>query len=158
MSIMTPFSRREKVLTGIIGLLLAIVLFLSFKIVDYKINVFVFGGKKYSDPPSMAESIEKASMIFICKTEIDHKTAKYRINEIIYKDTEYEFPYELGDYFPRLQQRVEEGFPYGEGRLVILSSSGPTVFQSLQIMRGKIAGFNGISVDDFIQKVRSIKH
>lgn len=154
---MTPFTRREKVLTGIIGLLLVMVAFLSFKIVDYKINVFLMGDKKYSDPPSMTESIQRASMIFICKTEIEDKTANYRIIEILYKDTEYDFPYKLGDYFPRLQQQVEEGFPYGEGRVVILSSTGPTVFQSLQIMRGSIAGFNGISVDDFINKVKSIK-
>ena len=155
---MTPFSTREKILTGTSTVLLLLVLFLSYKIVDYKIDVHVIGGDKYSEPPSMIESIEKASMIFLCKTEIEDRTAKYRISEILYKDREYEFSYELGDFFPRLQQQVEQGFHYGEGRVVILSPRGPTVFQNLQIMRGKIAGFNDISVDDFIQKVKSVKH
>ena len=155
---MAPFSVREKFLTGIIIVQFLLVLFLSFKIVDYKIDVYVLGGKKYSGPPSMIESIENASMIFICKTEIEDETVKYRISEIVYKDREYEFQYELGDYFPRLQQQIEQGIHYGEGRVVILSSRGPTVFQNLQIMRGGIAGFNGISLEDFIQRVKAIKN
>lgn len=154
---MTPFTKREKILAGTIIFLFVLVLFLSFKIIDYKIDVLVIGGKKYSEPPSMNESIEKASMIFLCKTEIDNKIAKYRISEILYKDFNYEFSYEIGDYFPRLQQEVEPGINYGEGRVVILSSQGPTVFQHLQIMRGIIAGFDGISIEKFIQKVQEIK-
>jgi hypothetical protein len=155
---MTPFSTREKVLTGTIIVLLLLILFLSFKIFDYKIDALAIGGDKYSKPPSMIESIEKASMIFLCKTEIEDKTAKYRISEIVYKDREYEFPYALDDYFPRLQQQVEQGIRCGDGRVVILSSRGPTVFQHLQIMGGTIAGFNGISVEEFILKVKAIKN
>ena len=154
---MAPFTKREKCFSVTIVILFVLVLLLSFKVIDYKIDVFVIGGKKYSEPPSLSESIKKASMIFLCKTEIEDKTAKYRINEILYKDNDYEFPYKLGDYFPRLQQDVEPGIYYGEGRVVILSSQGPTVFQHLQIMKGKIAGFDNISVNNFIQKVQEIK-
>jgi hypothetical protein len=114
-------------------------------------------GNKYSEPPPMIESIEKASMVFLCKTEIEDNTAKYRINEILYKDQSYEFPYELGDHFPRLQQEVEPGIHYGEGRVVILSSYGPIVFQNLEIMRGTIPGFDGISLESFVKNVQSIK-
>ena len=154
---MASFSNREKFLTGTIIVLFLLVIFLSFKIIDYKIDVLSIGCKKYSEPPSMIESIEKASMIFLCKTEIVDKTAKYRISEIIYKDRSYEFPYGLGDYFHRLQQKVEPGMHYGEGRIVILSSQGPTVFQNLQILNGAIPCFDGISVGDFIQKVKAVK-
>ena len=133
------------------------VVFLSFKMLDYKIDAFVLDGKKYSEPLSMNESIKKASMIFLCKAELSDNTAKYRISEIVYKDHDYEFPYVIGDYFPRLQQDIEQGFQYGEGRVVILSSQGPAVFQHLQIMRGVIAGFDGISVENFVEKVHEIK-
>ena len=154
---MTKFSKREKYLVGTIIILFGLVVLLSFKIFDYKIDVFVLGGKKYSEPPSMNESIKKASMIFLCKTELIDNIAKYRISEVVYKDHDYEFPYVIGDYFPRLQQDTEPGFHYGEGRVVILSSQGPAVFQHLQIMRGTIAGFDGISIDNFIKKVHEIK-
>lgn len=155
---MIPFSTREKILTGIIAVLFLLVLFLSFKIIDYKIDIFAASGDKYADPRSMIESIEKASMIFLCKTEVHDKIVKYRIDKIIYKEKKYEFPYELGDFFPRLQRELEQGIHYGEGQVVILSSKPPIVFQSLQIMRGAIAGLNGITLDDFIKEVQAIKN
>jgi hypothetical protein len=154
---MTKFSKREKYLVGTIIIFFGLIVFLSFKILDYKIDVFVLGGNKYSEPPPMNVSIKNASMIFLCKTELIDNMAKYKISEVVYKDHDYEFPYVIGDYFPRLQQDTEAGVHYGEGRVVILSSQGPVVFQHLQIMRGAIAGFDGISVKDFIKKVHEIK-
>ena len=88
---MAPYSKREKILAGTSIVLLLLVLFLSFKIVDYKIDLFVIGGDKYSGPPSMIESIERASMIFLCKTEVEDRTARYRISDILYKDRDYDF-------------------------------------------------------------------
>ena len=152
------FTKREKVLTGIIAFLVLSVFFLVFKIVDYKIDLFVLGGQRYEEPQSMEDSIEDASMIFLCKTEILKKTVRYRIEEIIYKDEKYEFPYELGDYFPRLQKEVDPGIYYGEGQIVILSSKPPILFRSVQVLQGTIAGFSGISLNNFKEKVAKIKN
>jgi hypothetical protein len=154
---MTTFSTREKCLIGIIITLFALTLFLSFKLIEYKINVFLTTGYEDSEDPSMSESIKKASVIFICKTVIESETVKYRISEIIYKDDEYDFPYSLGAYYPKLQRPIETGIHYGEGRVVILSSKGPIVSQNLQIMGGTIPGFEGITVDDFNKNVKKIK-
>ena len=155
---MIPFSKREKILTGIIALLFLLVLFLSFKIIDYKIDIFLIGSEKYAGPPSMVESIEKASMIFLCKTEFHDRIVKCRIDKIFFKEKQFDFSYGLGDFFPRLQKKLEQGIHYGEGQLVILSSKPPVVFQSLQITGGAIPGYNGINLDDYLKEVQAIRN
>lgn len=154
---MNSFTKRERNLIGTMVVLIILVLFLLFKIVDYKIDLLVLGGDRYVDPLSMEESIEDASMIFLCKTEVTERKVKYKIDEIIFKDQKYEFPYNQGDYYPRLQDDVEVGVHYGEGQIVILSSKPPTTFQSLLIMQSNIPGYNNIKVGNFIEAVKKIK-
>ena len=155
---MLPFTKREQILIVIIAILTSLVIFLSIKIADYKIDVFSVGANKYNKPPSLEESIENASMIFLCKKETHGKVIKYMIDRIIYKDDKYAFPYELGNYFPRLEQDVEEGIYYGEGQVVILSSKSNVPFQSAQIMQGVLRGFNNIKAEEFVKKVQAMKH
>ena len=155
---MQPFNKREKILSSIVAILTLVVLFLSFKIIDYKIDISVLGSDKYVGPPSMEKSIEDASMVFLCKTVIHGDIVKYRIDKIIYKDEKYEFPYGIGDFFPRLQKDYDKNVYPGEGQVVILSSKPPTMFRSILIMNGALPGFNGISLDDFIVKFNAIKN
>ena len=155
---MKPFTKREKKLSGIIAVLVLLVIFLSFKIVDYNIKYFAVGGEVYDGPPSMEDSIKKASMILYCKLEVHGDTAKYKIDEIIYKNKKYEFPYSMGDFFPKLERTMKQGTYYGEGQLVILSAHGPTVFRSLQVMRGQIPAYDNIGIDKLIEMVNTIKN
>ena len=146
---MLPFTKREQILIVIIAILTSLVIFLSIKIADYKIGVFSIGANKYNNPPSLEESIENASMIFLCKKEIHGEVIKYMIDRIIYKDD---------NYVPRLQQYVEEGIYNSEGQVVILSSKSNVPFQSALIIQGVLRGFNNIKVEDFIKKVQTMKH
>jgi hypothetical protein len=155
---MLPFTKREQILIIIIAILTLLAIFLSIKIADYKIGVFSTSANKYNNPPSLEESIENASMIFLCKKEIHGKVIKYMIDRIIYKDDNYTFPYEVGNYFPRLQQYVEEDIYDGEGQVVILSSKSNVPFQSALIIQGVLRGFNNIKVEDFIKKIQAMKH
>ena len=151
--LMKPLTKREKTITGIIAILILLVISLSFMT-----DVFSVGSNKYADPPSMEKYIENASIIFLCKKELHGKTVQYKINEIIYENERSEFPYEVGEFFPWLQQEIEQGIFYGEGQVVILSSKSPLTDQSVQIMKGVISDFNNIKIDDFVKKVESMKN
>ena len=117
------FTRREKVLTGIIGVLTLLLLFLLFKIGDYKIHLLNLeslnrSGDTYSGPPPIEDSIEDAGIIFLCKPDVQQETVKYEITEIVYKDKKLDFPYALGDYYPPIQKKVRPGIHYGGDQLV----------------------------------------
>ena len=154
---MESFNKREKKLVFVISILGLLILFLSYKIVDYKISIMPVDGDKYVGPPSMEDSIKNASIIFICSEEANDEIVKYRIKEILYKDEKYEFPYAVGNFFPELEKRPMVGVYYDEEQLVILSTKSRIPKQTLRVIRGIIPGFKNITMDDFVKQVKSIK-
>ncbi len=154
---MEPFNKREKKLILIVSILCVLALFLSFKIVSHKISIMPVDDNKYAGSPTMEDSIKTASMIFMCTEEANKEIVRYRIQKILYKDADYQFPYDVNDFFPELEKRPREGFFYGEELIVILSTKSSVPKQTLRVMRGIIPGFKNIKVDEFIQQVKTIK-
>jgi hypothetical protein len=146
-------SKREKLLTTIIVALVAAVIVLSCLNWGEQLLVSMVGESTEPSPPTMEDSIESAEVIFSCHYEVADGETACRINEIFFKNPEFNFPYAVGEsYKSRVLHRDSSSYP-GEGSIIFLSKSR-VPWRSVAIHDGILIGFDRISVDDFREIVQ----
>jgi len=144
---------REKLLSLVIVILLSVVVYFG-----YHLNTFGFFSTKYNvlppdfKTPTLKESIKTAKVIFTCATEDEGKYIRFRIDRILYKIDDYEFPYNIGEIYGDLSEKKQLNMYYGDGRLLFIFD-GPIVMRSFTIRNDEIRPYDGANSN----KVISIK-
>ena len=151
---MQSLSSREKILILSNVVLAIFVLFLLYKVIGYNLNVFSF---KHEAPPTMEASIKSSNLIFKCENKIQGDTLECFVEEIIYIDENFDFPFSVGDSYPPLKNKVENNTNYGSGNVVLLSPKSRISARYVPIYNGIIKGFDNITVQEFIDTVKEIK-
>ena len=151
---MKNLTLREKILLLVIVILSSVVAFLG-----YQLNTFGFFTTKQYDvkptdwtPPTLEESINTAKVIFTCETEDEGKYIRFRIDRILFKNDDYDFPYTVGEIYGVLSEKKRPNMYYSDGRLLFLCD-GPVSMRSFPIRNDEIKPYNG----DNSYKVMSIK-
>ena len=145
---------REKKLTAVIFVLVAAVIALSYLNWEDQILASMFNISTKPSSPTMEESIEDAEVIFSCRYETVDNDTHCRIDEIFFKEPNYQFPYAVGGPYKSRGFPRDSASDPGEGAIILISK-GRVPWQAVSIHDGIIYGFDSISVNDFRKAVAS---
>jgi hypothetical protein len=143
----------EKILSIVTVILLSVVVYFG-----YHLQTFDFFSIKYNAPPSdfkpptLKESIKSSKVIFTCATEDEGKNMRFRIDRILYKIDDFEFPYNIGEIYGDLSEKKRPNMYYCDGRLLFICD-GPISLRSFSIRNDEIRPYDGVNSN----KVISIK-
>ena len=147
-------KKKEQKLIAAIIVLSFIVMILGSILIGPKLLSSVFpSNHDASPPPSLEESIDDAEIIFSCYYEENRLSISCRINEIFFKNPEYNFPQVIGEFYPESTHPIKEKNQYGDGTIVFLSNTR-VPRHSITLINDKIPGFDNISVNDLKQLIK----
>lgn len=151
---MNSITSREKLLIVSNVVLAILVLFLLYKVIGYNLTVVNFD---FAPPQTMEANIKSSNLIFKCENKIIGDTLECFVEEILYKDENFVFPFSIGDSYPPLKKKIEKNTRYGSGNVVLLTPKLRTSARYVPIYNGILKGFDNITIDEFIETVKKIK-
>lgn len=150
---MRNLTLLEKVLSAATIILLSVVAYFG-----YQLQTYGFFNIKYDvpppdfKPPTLEESIKTSKAIFTCTAEDEGKYIRFRIDRVLYKRIDFEFPYNIGEIYGDSTEKKRSNMHYGDGRLFFICD-GPISLRSLTIINDEIKPYD----DANSNKVVSIK-
>ncbi len=160
---MKKFNTREKLLSFSVFVLLAVIIYLAYNL--HSLGFFTTQRNVSPDfnPPTFEDSIKSSRIIFTCITENEGNHIRFKIDRILYKRDNVEFPYHIGEIYGDMSEKKRPNMDYADGRLVFLCD-GPIVMRSLPIRNGEVKPYREknshkvLSIKEISELIKSYKN
>jgi len=160
---MEKFSTREKLLSFSVFVLLAVIIYLAYNL--YNLGFFTTQRNVSPDfnPPTFEDFIKSSRVVFTCTTENEGDYIRFKIDRILYKRENVEFPYHIGEIYGDMSEKKRPNMYYADGRLVFLCD-GPVVMGSFPIREGEVKPYHGtnshkvLSIEEISELIKSYKN
>jgi hypothetical protein len=133
---MEKLNPREKILFLLIALLIFISAYFAYNL--YSLGFFNYQTRVPDfKPPTIEETIKSSNIIFTCTRVDEDEYIKFKIDRILYKKDNFQFPYKTGEIYSDLSYKKLPNTRYGDGRLVFICD-GQTSMSAFSINNNEI--------------------
>jgi hypothetical protein len=103
------------------------------------------------------KQIQAASVIAIARYETEGKKLKCVISEILKKDPDTDFYYQVGDEYERGSHYMSDDTTYGDGQIIFFTGSPASMKYSCSFTGDRVMALGGMPFDELRETIANMK-